>query len=121
MNVETLQQYLVPALFIGFLIWRSRRFKKVSGKISELLKEGAVVVDVRSPGEFASGAREGSINIPLNELEQGASRLDPAKTVVLCCASGTRSAMAASILKRKGFKNVVNAGPWQNTLTADKT
>jgi rhodanese-related sulfurtransferase len=36
--------------------------------------------------------------------------------VVVCCASGTRSAAAAAILKARGFKEVVNAGPWTNTL-----
>lgn len=85
-------------------------------KIPQLLEEGAVVVDVRTPAEYAMGAKEGSINIPLDQLSNQLHRLDRDKTIVLCCASGSRSAMAAMILKKNGFNNVVNAGPWMNTV-----
>lgn len=117
MNWTSWQAYLVPALFVGFIIWRMARFRRVKGQIPDLLRRGAVVVDVRSRGEFQAGSREGSINIPLGELEQSAARLDPKKPIVVCCASGTRSAMAAATLRRKGFVEVVNAGPWTNTVT----
>ena len=80
------------------------------------MAEGAVIVDVRSPAEFGSGANPKSINIPLDQIEAGVSKLDPAKPVVVFCASGTRSAMAARILQGKGFAQVTNAGPWRNTL-----
>lgn len=115
MDSSTLQSYLMPAALAGFLGWRFLRFRLVRREIPSLLALGGVIVDVRSRGEFAAGAREGSINIPLDELERGVSRLDRAKPVVVCCASGTRSAMAASVLKRKGFQSVLNAGPWTNT------
>jgi rhodanese-related sulfurtransferase len=42
--------------------------------------------------------------------------LDKSKTIILCCASGTRSGMAFGILKKNGFKNILNAGAWNNTL-----
>ena len=116
MDSLQLQQYIVPALFVAFLAWRALKFRGVKGRIPALLNEGAVVVDVRSKGEYAAGARPDSLNIPLGELEKGASKLDPAKPVIVCCASGSRSAMAAALLKKKGFQKVVNAGPWQNTL-----
>jgi phage shock protein E len=117
MDWKSPQSFLVPVLFVGFIIWRFARFRGVKRQIPALLSGGAVIVDVRSRGEYQVGAREGSINIPLDELEQGAARLDPATPVVVCCASGTRSAMAAATLRRKGFAKVVNAGPWTNTLT----
>ncbi|MBL7714007.1 MAG: rhodanese-like domain-containing protein [Bdellovibrionales bacterium] len=79
-----------------------------------LIEAGAIIVDVRTPGEYAQGSAAGSINIPLDDLEKRVSGLDRAKTVIVCCASGARSAMAATILKSKGFQKVVNAGPWQN-------
>ncbi|MBI5624764.1 MAG: rhodanese-like domain-containing protein [Elusimicrobia bacterium] len=82
-----------------------------------MLSRGAVVVDVRTPEEFAVGANHKSVNIPLDQLEGRLKELDPEKPVLVCCASGTRSAMAAQLLKRHGFKEVVNIGPWQNSLS----
>lgn len=116
MNTDELQKYILPALLLLFFVWRFVRFRLIRKKLPRLIQEGAIVVDVRSPGEYLGGAREGSLNIPLDQLDREASRLDPAKPIILCCASGTRSAMAAGILKRKGFKNVINAGPWRNTV-----
>ncbi|MGE5086409.1 MAG: rhodanese-like domain-containing protein [Bacillota bacterium] len=117
MNIESLQPYLLPALVVAFLVWRFFRFKKVKGEIPQLLNQGALVVDVRSPSEFQQGARPGSLNIPLGELETRAKELDKNKTIILCCASGTRSGMALGILKKNGFQHVINAGPWTNTLS----
>lgn len=85
--------------------------------VPELIASGAIVVDVRTPQEFETGAREGSLNFPLTDLVARAKELDQNKTIILCCASGTRSAIATGILKKLGFKNVLNAGPWMNTLT----
>lgn len=75
-----------------------------------------IIVDVRSHKEFAEAANPNSINIPLDELESKLSTLDKNKTIVVCCVSGRRSALAAAILKKHGFQNVINAGPWRNTL-----
>jgi len=111
-----LQPYLIPAVVFGFLAWRFLKFRRARARLPGLLSQGAVVVDVRSAAEYSGGAREGSLNIPLADLESGADKLDRQRPVVLCCASGTRSAMAAALLKRKGFKNVVNAGSWRNTI-----
>lgn len=116
MDISPLASYLIPALVLGFLGWRFMGFRRVRGALPGLLGAGAVIVDVRSPGEFAGGAAPGSVNIPLRELASRAGELDPSKPVVLCCASGTRSAMAAAILKRAGFSLVYDAGPWGNTL-----
>jgi len=116
MNLETLQPYLLPAGIAAYLLFRHFRYKAVKGKLPGLAAEGAVFVDVRSPGEFASGSRPGSLNIPLDQIAKGAAALDKNKPVILCCASGARSGIAAGILRGLGFKNVTNAGPWQNTL-----
>jgi len=113
---SNLEPYLIPVLLIAFFSWRLLKFRKVKSGLSALLEQGAIIVDVRSRGEFMSGARNGSINMPLDELDKSSARLNTEKPIVLCCASGTRSAMAATLLKRKGFKNVINAGPWKNTI-----
>jgi phage shock protein E len=83
-------------------------------KIPSLLKEGAVIVDVRSPGEFSSGNAAGSRNIPLGDLERGTKDLDPNRWIIVCCASGTRSGMARRWLRRHGFLHVLNGGSWRN-------
>ncbi len=118
MNFTELQNYLLPAGIIAFFAWRFLRFRGIRTQLPTLLSSGGVVVDVRSRGEFSSGSAKGSINIPLDELEKGSSKLDKSKPVIVCCASGTRSGMAASLLKRKGFESVVNAGPWRNAIVA---
>jgi rhodanese-related sulfurtransferase len=114
--MNTLQLYLLPAGIVAYLLFRYFRFRNIRGKLPLLAAEGAVIVDVRSPAEFAAGSRPGSVNIPLDMLARRAAELDKTKPVVLCCASGARSGMAVRILKGLGFRNVTNAGPWQNTL-----
>ena len=79
--------------------------------------DGAQIIDVRSPAEFATGANPKSINIPLDRLEKEAASLDRKQKIVLCCASGMRSGMAVSILQKLGFENVTNGGPWTRTLS----
>lgn len=116
MNANILQDYGVAALLLGYFAWRHLRFRGVKKELPELLKRGGVVVDVRTAGEFRAGSSPGSVNIPLGELERALSRLDPGKPVIVCCASGARSAAAGAILKKHGFKFVVNAGSWKNTV-----
>ncbi len=85
-------------------------------QLPELIKNGAIIVDVRSPIEFEQGSRPGSLNIPLDQIASRLKELDKNKTIILCCASGARSGMALGILKANGFANVINAGSWANTL-----
>jgi rhodanese-related sulfurtransferase len=111
--------YLLPAAAAAYIGFRFLRFRAVRSRLPELLRRGAVVVDVRGPAEYAAGAAPGSRNIPLGELEGRVRELDASKPVIVCCASGTRSALAAGVLARHGFKEVVNAGPWRNALLED--
>ncbi|MFM8346807.1 MAG: rhodanese-like domain-containing protein [Bacteroidota bacterium] len=83
-----------------------------SVNLKELVKNGAAIVDVRTRAEYQGGHVNGSINMPLNELQQSASRLNKAKPVITCCASGMRSATAKSLLKDLGFSDVHNGGGW---------
>ena len=80
-----------------------------------LLKaNGAIIIDVRSPGEFASGHIKGAVNIPLNNIANGISKYKKDATIITCCASGMRSASAKSILVSKGYNNVFNGGGWSS-------
>jgi phage shock protein E len=75
------------------------------------IQAGAAVIDVRSPDEFADGAYPGARNIPVNTLPHRLGDVGAKdKPVVVYCASGGRSAVAAQILKASGFVDVTNAG-----------
>ncbi|MBK5273350.1 MAG: rhodanese-like domain-containing protein [Bacteroidia bacterium] len=87
---------------------------------TELVKQGAIILDVRSRGEYASGHIKGSINIAVDSLNNGLSKLkDKNKPIITCCASGMRSASAKSFLRAHGYTQVYNGGGWgslQNKL-----
>ncbi|MCM2316056.1 MAG: rhodanese-like domain-containing protein, partial [Thermoanaerobaculia bacterium] len=61
------------------------------------------VVDVRRPGEYATGHVPGALAIPLHEIESLRSRVDASRPAAVICAGGYRSSIGASILKRHGF------------------
>jgi rhodanese-related sulfurtransferase len=83
------------------------------------------VVDVRGPGEFAGGALPGAVNLPLPRLRTLMSTLDPARPVLVHCASGYRSIAAASLLAAKGFADVSDLiggwNAWQTEQDAART
>ena len=77
-----------------------------------LVEQGALLVDVRTPAEFAAGHATGAVNIPVQELPQRLRELgDPERPIVLYCRSGARSASAARLLESKGFRKVIDVGP----------
>ncbi len=82
---------------------------------SELLKQGAIIVDVRSNREYAGGHIKGSINIPVEVLSKNLAKLkEKNKAIITCCASGMRSASAKSILESNGYTQVYNGGGWSS-------
>jgi phage shock protein E len=81
---------------------------------SELVKNGAQIIDVRTPGEFKAGHIRGAVNIPLQTISSQLGRIKKDKPVITCCASGMRSASAKSILKSNGFEEVHNGGGWMS-------
>ena len=81
----------------------------------ELISNGAIVLDVRTKGEFQGGHFKDSINIPLDQLKSNLNKIKNKETVIIaCCASGMRSATAVHILQKEGYTNVHNAGRWNN-------
>ncbi len=89
--------------------------KKEEIDVKGLVKQGAVIVDVRSEGEFASGHVKGAINIPLDELSANIKNIgDKDQNIIVCCLSGGRAGMAKNILQHSGYNNVHNAGGWQS-------
>jgi len=84
--------------------------KKVN--LQEVISNGAVILDVRTKGEYQSGHIRNSINIPVANLSQNLKKLNKNKPIITCCASGSRSASAMSVLKSNGFEEVYNGGSW---------
>ena len=78
-----------------------------------LLNQGALVVDVRTPGEWDEGHAEPSTLLPLNELPSRFNELPKDKTLLMVCRSGGRSEQATMFLKSMGHEQVFNLGPWQ--------
>jgi rhodanese-related sulfurtransferase len=85
-----------------------------SESVSEFMAKGAVIVDVRTPGEYQGGHIKGSKNIPLNVLSEKMEEIKKwNKPVISCCASGMRSAQATSILKNNAV-DAMNGGGWSS-------
>jgi len=109
-NIEPWQAAV--AAVAGWLILK--RFigggRVASNVVLEKIKAGAKIVDVRSPEEFRDGAYPGAVNIPVQDITRRLGEIPKDKPVVLYCASGGRSGMAARVLKGAGYADVVNAG-----------
>jgi len=85
-----------------------------SESIQEFVEKGAIIIDVRSPGEFAGGHIKGAKNIPLNEIGAKINEIKKLnKPIIACCASGMRSSQATSVLKQNGVE-AINGGGWQS-------
>lgn len=95
-------------------------FKKIFSRaeapdFSEMIKNGGIIIDVRTNSEFSSGHIKDSKNIPLNVLPHNLQKLkSKQKPVITCCASGMRSASAKKILESNGFTQVYNGGGWRS-------
>jgi len=78
------------------------------------LKDGALVIDVRSSAEFSSGHLPNSINLPLEEIETALPRRvkDKNQVLLLHCQSGMRSDLAKKKLNALGYSNAYNLGSY---------
>lgn len=85
-----------------------------NGNLATLVNDGAFLVDVRTPGEFAEGNVKGSVNIPLDQVQDQLAKFKAKENIVVFCRSGNRSGQAKSILEQNGIKNVTNGGTWQD-------
>ena len=93
-------------LVLKFLLTR----RAPAAVVAEKIKAGATIVDVRSEAEFGRGGYRGAINVPLQALSGRLHRIPKDRPVVVYCASGSRSAMAARMLRKAGYADVSNAG-----------
>lgn len=79
-----------------------------------LIQNGAIIIDVRTRVEFEQGHLAGAINIPLQELEKNMHLIDKNTSVIICCASGVRSASAKRLLDSYGYSRVCDSGSWKS-------
>jgi rhodanese-related sulfurtransferase len=102
---------VVAILVIAVLYMKLAAIRVTGSEARALVAKGALLVDVRSEGEHAGGAIEGSINIPIQELSGRMDELgDKDAEVVVYCQSGGRSAMAKRLLEKNGFTKVHDLG-----------
>jgi glyoxylase-like metal-dependent hydrolase (beta-lactamase superfamily II)/rhodanese-related sulfurtransferase len=102
----------------GMTAWRSEgrpveRIEQIdAGELARRTEDGdsIVVLDVREPDEFAAGRVPGSLHIPYGDLPARLGELPRDRPVAAICSGGKRSGLAASILQREGFRDVIHVG-----------
>ena len=112
-NPNLLILIVVAVIVVGFVLLKNRG--RVAGsEAEELLKQGALVIDVRSEGEYQGRHLPGAINIPLDRLQSEIAKHAPdkAKPLLLHCASGMRSGVGAGKLQGLGYQHVFNLGSY---------
>ena len=112
--MEILKQNWPFILLFSWLAYRWISTRQLKKRLPELKRQGAILLDVRSNGEYQSAHASGSINIPLNELPSRFEEIPKNNPVLVACASGSRSALARLLLKKHVYKNVYNMGNWSN-------
>jgi phage shock protein E len=78
--------------------------------IASLIESGALLIDVRSPGEFASEHVEGAVNIPHTLIDSELKGQAKDQPIILYCHSGARATAAKRTLEKAGYTRVINAG-----------
>jgi phage shock protein E len=112
--VSTTASLIIVIVVVSvYLIWK--RANQISAKRAvAYLKEGALLIDVRSPAEFSSGHLPNAINLPVENIEAALlSRVkDKSQVLLLHCQSGMRSSAAKTKLARLGYGNAFNLGSY---------
>jgi rhodanese-related sulfurtransferase len=83
-----------------------------TSNLKAIIDEGAYLVDVRTPSEFAEGNVKGSVNIPLDTITNNLQKFSNKKNIIVFCRSGNRSGQAKLILENNGIQHVTNGGTW---------
>jgi phage shock protein E len=109
----TFSLILLAVLVILYLLIQ-RSSLDAATSVSDYLRRGALLIDVRSASEFNSGHLPSAINLPLNQLDSLLPRHTRSKDqmLLLHCKSGMRSSLAVKRLKRQGYCNTLNLGSY---------
>jgi len=104
-------RFLQTVLIVACLVLTACAGPTLSPKeAQEKIRDGALVVDVRTEEEFQSGHLPQALNIPHDEITKHLSDLPPDREIVLYCRSGTRSGRALKALQDEGYDKVYNGG-----------
>ncbi len=98
---------VVGVIYTAYKIYQQ---KNIDPDLKELITKGAIILDVRTKGEYESGHIKNAINISLGEIRERYVELDTSKTYITYCSHGLRSIKVKNLLKERGFKRVYNAG-----------
>jgi phage shock protein E len=104
---------ILAAAIVLFFVFKNAR--QISPQVAhQYLKDGALLIDVRSPREFNSGHLAQAINLPLDQIQTTLPRhvKEKDKVLLLHCQSGARSGVAQSRLKALGYTNAFNLGSY---------
>ncbi|MCA9579294.1 MAG: rhodanese-like domain-containing protein [Sandaracinaceae bacterium] len=93
--------------------WFTRTPSPSNDRARQLVADGALLLDVRTPAEFAEGHVEGALNIPVQELGARMGEIRGRSNVVVYCKSGGRSCAAAGMLEKAGH-HVLDVGAMRN-------
>lgn len=108
-------KYILIVILVGTIFLVIQNLAKGRGmeksQIKAKIDAGALVIDVRTPQEFAEGHYPKALNIPVDQIAKRSKELGSKdREIILYCRSGNRSGMAKQILESQGFKKVYNAG-----------
>lgn len=103
---------IASTLLLIYAGYRTYRYATMTKGLDQLIERGAVILDVRTPQEYATGHIEGSVNISLGTIRERYTELDTAKTYITVCSHGLRSVKVQQLLEERGFKHVYNGGAW---------
>lgn len=92
-------------------MWPFSSASQQNAKARQMVANGALLLDVRTPAEYAAGHVDGALNIPVQELGSRMRELGPTtRPIVVYCRSGARSATATGMMRSVGYE-VLDVGP----------
>ena len=94
------------------MTWLSKFFPNKAAPQAPAYDDNALIIDVRTPSEFASGHVDGALNLPMDKFGKNYAKLVPdrGRQVIVYCQSGVRSVHASQFLKLQRYLKVVNGG-----------
>ena len=102
---------IIGGVLVGtYLLYRQYQNNNVRKDLEELLEKGAIILDVRTPEEYADSHMKGAVNVALSRLNDEDLPLEKDQIYIVCCSHGLRSIQAMEILRSRGYTNIYDGG-----------